>query len=170
MTLSYEKYNDKGLSGIVNYGNTCYINSAIQSLSHTLELTDFFLSKKYINKLNKEENVNNELTHQWYRLLNGLWEDNCTISPKSFFKILVKICQEKDINLGFSINMQNDIQEFLIMLLDIMHNSLSENKKISCRSEKKIEKLSHNSWEQFFKNDYFKRNKHRQKQTQYSQL
>ena len=39
----YSLYNNKGLSGIVNLGNSCYINSAIQCLSHTLELTDFFL-------------------------------------------------------------------------------------------------------------------------------
>ena len=41
-----EIYNDRGLSGIVNLGNTCYINSVIQSLSQTNELTHYFLSSE----------------------------------------------------------------------------------------------------------------------------
>ena len=40
-----EKYNGRGLSGMVNFGNTCYMNSAIQCMSNTHELTEYFLSK-----------------------------------------------------------------------------------------------------------------------------
>ena len=29
-----------GLTGLANVGNTCYLNSCIQALSHTLELQD----------------------------------------------------------------------------------------------------------------------------------
>ena len=55
----YNDYNDKGLSGIVNMGNTCYINSAIQCLSHTLDLTDYFLTKKWETDVNCEYKYNN---------------------------------------------------------------------------------------------------------------
>jgi ubiquitin C-terminal hydrolase len=33
-----------GLVGLRNHGNTCFINSAVQCLSNTLPLTDYFLS------------------------------------------------------------------------------------------------------------------------------
>jgi ubiquitin carboxyl-terminal hydrolase 8 len=34
------KYNDKGLTGLCNLGNTCYINSCMQILSHCYELNE----------------------------------------------------------------------------------------------------------------------------------
>lgn len=40
-------YLNGGLMGISNLGNTCYMNSVVQCLSHTLELTDIFLSKEF---------------------------------------------------------------------------------------------------------------------------
>ena len=36
-----------GLMGISNLGNTCYMNAMIQCLSHTLEMTDIFLSRDF---------------------------------------------------------------------------------------------------------------------------
>ena len=41
-----------GVVGLSNIGNTCYINSALQCLSHTSVLTEYFLSQKYANDVN----------------------------------------------------------------------------------------------------------------------
>ena len=53
--------------------------------------------------------------------------------------------------------MQNDIQEFLILVLGVIHESLSEKKKFrSIRKLKGLELESEKSWNEFFGEDYSK--------------
>lgn len=41
-----------GLVGLMNLGNTCYMNSALQCLSNMSELTAHFLQRKYVSEIN----------------------------------------------------------------------------------------------------------------------
>lgn len=43
----------RGRCGLSNLGNTCFMNSALQCLSNTLPLTEYFLSKAYKKEINK---------------------------------------------------------------------------------------------------------------------
>jgi hypothetical protein len=53
MLNGFDEYKDKGLTGLANIGNTCYLNSCMQVLSHTYELNDFLKGKSYKNKINR---------------------------------------------------------------------------------------------------------------------
>ena len=108
-----------GLSGLKNLGNTCYMNTALQCLSHTKPLTNYFLSKKFVSDYNNKKDT---LVKEWYKLLNGLYEENCVVSPISFHKKMVQISSLNGINFGYS--NQNDVQEFIIFFVDNLHESL----------------------------------------------
>lgn len=41
-----------GLAGLNNLGNTCFMNSALQCLSNTVQLTNYFLSNEYLGDVN----------------------------------------------------------------------------------------------------------------------
>ena len=123
-----EKYKNKGLSGLSNLGNTCFVNSCMQILSHTYELNEFLNAEHFKKKLkNKPDSA---LLLEWDNLRQLLWSNNCIVSPGKFIKTIQKLAQIKDMELftGYS---QNDLPEFLLFVIDCFHNSLSREIKMT---------------------------------------
>lgn len=116
------EYHDKGITGLANVGNTCYVNSCIQCLSHTYELNDFLSLGTYQNRLNRKPD--SVLLVEWDNLRKMMWKQNCNIAPWGFVKAVQKVSSHKGQPMftGYS---QNDVQEFLLFLIDSFHNSIS---------------------------------------------
>ena len=72
--MSTDLYKNKGLSGLINMGNTCWLNSATQLLSNSMELTEYFLEKKYLEDINLQKKEYKFLK-EWLKLLNGIWKN-----------------------------------------------------------------------------------------------
>jgi ubiquitin C-terminal hydrolase len=128
LKIDTNKYNNKGLSGLANLGNTCFINSCIQIFSHTYELNEFLDNESYKKKIkNKHESL---LLVEWDNLRKILWNENCIVSPGKFIKTIQKVAKLKDIEIftGYS---QNDASEFLLFLIDCFHNSISREVKFT---------------------------------------
>jgi len=119
---------DPGKTGLFNLGNTCFMNSALQCLSNTPPLCDYFLSKQFkIDMDSKGENplsMKGQLAEEYYHLLTELWSSHIGCSePREFKRTIGKFAPQ------FSGYDQHDSQEFLSFLLDGLHEDLNRVKK-----------------------------------------
>ena len=118
----FSRYKGKGLTGLGNVGNSCYLNACLQILSHTYELSQYLEKGTYTRRINKiPESV---LLVEWDKLRQLMWSDNCTIVPWGFVKAVQKIAATKGREL-FTGHAQNDVQEFLLFLVDGFHMALA---------------------------------------------
>lgn len=119
--------NDKGLTGLTNLGNTCFMNTCLQLLSHTHEFMDSI----------KDIKINNGgLLTEWKSLRSMMWKENCVISPVRWLKATQECANKKDMMI-FTGLAQNDLPEFLIFLINDFHDSIS--RKVSMNIKGKSE-------------------------------
>jgi ubiquitin carboxyl-terminal hydrolase 4/11/15 len=120
MNLSDEL--NKGRTGLVNIGNTCFMNSALQCLSNCYELTKYFLLDYYENDINMDNKLGSggKISLVYANLLENLWKsDEKYLNPSSFKSIFALFVRKFS---GFA---QQDSNEFLIYLLDKIHEDLN---------------------------------------------
>ena len=112
----------KGITGLMNMGNTCFVNSCLQALSHTYELNRFLNNDKYKKRLTKKPDA--VLLTEWDKLRTLMWSENCVVSPGGFMSSMKQIARLKNQEL-FTQNSQNDVQEFLMFMMDSFHTALA---------------------------------------------
>ena len=119
--MSYERYKGRGLTGLSNLGNTCFMNSALQCLSHCYEFTDFLESTSYQGRVNKAPET--LVLIEWNRLRKLMWSENCTVSPGGFLSSVQKVARSQD-KVLFTGSAQNDLPEFLLFLIGCFHQAI----------------------------------------------
>ncbi|OMJ71190.1 hypothetical protein SteCoe_30655 [Stentor coeruleus] len=112
-----------GKVGLQNLGNTCYMNSGLQCLSNTYELTKYILDDTYINDIN-EGNIlgsdKNELIREYAALVKEMWYGSSHhVSPWGIKRAFGDFARQF---IGFH---QQDSQEMLGFLIDGIHEDLN---------------------------------------------
>lgn len=141
-----------GLSGLMNIGNTCYMNSVIQCLvsidllrSYLIDRTTNYYDKTLIavtarkyrkkNKLDnnspitlKRSDLNNTTSYKLKTLFERMWDNNKLIRPDGFKQLIGKLRPDE-----FSGFKQCDSHELLVLILDEIHEDLVHDKRGSLR-------------------------------------
>ncbi|XP_037759941.1 ubiquitin carboxyl-terminal hydrolase 19 isoform X5 [Chelonia mydas] len=111
-----------GFTGLVNLGNTCFMNSVIQSLSNTRELRDYFHDRSFEAEINYTNplGTGGRLAIGFAVLLRALWKGTHHAFQPSKLKAIVASKASQ-----FTGYAQHDAQEFMAFLLDGLHEDLN---------------------------------------------
>ncbi|KAJ1516421.1 Ubiquitin carboxyl-terminal hydrolase 15 [Coelomomyces lativittatus] len=112
-----------GLKGLVNLGNTCFMNSALQCISNTpVLILDYFVSEKYKHHINRSNplGLQGDIAEAFAHFIRELWTPGPSIvTPKNLRYVLTRFAPQ------FRSYYQHDAQEFLGFLLDGLHEDLN---------------------------------------------
>lgn len=124
--LSSDDGKTRGTIGLTNLGNTCYMNSALQCLSHIEELAAYFLTSEYKNDINPDNPIGcgGNVALVYGKFLRNLFYGTVRPYSPSEFRYTVG-----RYNAAFSGYAQQDSQEFVAFLLDSLHEDLNRIKQ-----------------------------------------
>ncbi|CAL1286053.1 unnamed protein product [Larinioides sclopetarius] len=117
-----------GLRGLLNLGNTCFMNCIVQVLVHTPLLRDYFLSDKHVCHL--QETPESCLACEMFNIFQEFYSGQS--DPHIPYKLVYLIWKHAEYLIGFD---QQDAHEFLIAILDGLH--------AHCQNKETDEKLYH---------------------------
>uniref|UniRef100_A0A2M4A4F2 Ubiquitin carboxyl-terminal hydrolase n=1 Tax=Anopheles triannulatus TaxID=58253 RepID=A0A2M4A4F2_9DIPT len=107
----------EGLCGLWNIGNTCFMNSIIQCLSHTRELTAFLRSQ---SSTERGTNKDHRILAEYTKLIKDIWSGTQRSVNPSELKYAFSSKHRM-----YSGSAQQDAQEFLRFFLDSLHGALN---------------------------------------------
>lgn len=127
LSYTYSDTKCPGLVGLNNLGNSCYFNSGVQCLLHTIPLVSNFVLndewKKDLNLTNKI-GMKGELANLFASLANDVWSGQFSkISPSNLKNIIGRF---RDTFNGFG---QQDSHELIYAMLDGIHEDLNRCKE-----------------------------------------
>lgn len=138
--------------GLINLGNSCYLNATLQSLVNLYPLAKLFLSEDF----RKDLKNNDEFVLEFYNFIKTMWlSEPCLIRPIKLKTLLGKYYQK------FNNFNQQDANESLNVLLEMLHKGLAYRASINSEGDPKnvIDKLmieSINKWKNEYEKEYSK--------------
>jgi len=123
LSMPPEQDTQWGKVGLSNLGNTCFMNAALQCLSHATPLTRHFLTNRYKDDINLSNplGTGGKLANAYDKTMKDMWmsRDKGSISPTALKRAISMFAPR------FAGVSQHDSQEFLAFLLDGLHEDLN---------------------------------------------
>lgn len=116
----------RGVAGLANLGNSCYLNCSLQCLSHIFPLTRYFVSGEYERDVNAEsrDGAQGELAKEYATLLRDMWLKSKAAGSVVVFPTAVKRVLGR-LNSDYASLQQQDAHDVLEMLLDRLHEDVN---------------------------------------------
>ncbi len=137
------------INGLTNLGNTCYINSVLQSICLNQDFCYFLLSDKYKKKISKH--CQNRFFSNFIKTLRAMYEVKKIIAPISLIESLGNEIDD------FEIHSQQDAMEILSVILDKIDTLLSREVNVKIKQLENCDELTANSkknWSLFLQKQY----------------
>jgi len=112
----------KGVVGLMNLGNTCFMNSTLQCLMQSPWLTEFFLKQGWDKDVNRTNPLGKKgrVAVQYGALVKTVFSDQFrVVAPRELKRVIGEFAPRF---MGFE---QQDSQELLAFLLDGLHEDLN---------------------------------------------
>ena len=145
------------LIGLNNISATCFMNSTLQCLSQTKDLTYYFLNKNNKNRiinnniaLKNKDNL--QLSPIYLELIQKLWDENGpkSFSPNKFMNTIEKM------NPLFKIGQAGDAKDFIIFILEQIHKELKNPINNNNINNQQLNQYDRNNAFNYFFNEFGK--------------
>jgi hypothetical protein len=125
-TNSSRRSQCRGLVGLANLGNSCYLNASIQCLAHTFPLVKYLISSRYHKDINTTsvDTTRGKFVNEFAQLVKEMWlkpypPPSAVLQPIAFRRLLGRL------NADYSTFQQQDAHDVLVYLLDRLHEDVN---------------------------------------------
>jgi ubiquitin carboxyl-terminal hydrolase 8 len=151
-----------GKVGLVNLGNTCFLNSVIQSLRYCTDFTNYFLTNTYQSHI-KIERKTSSIVEETADVFKGMWNGdvraNASMAPRGFVASASHISSESPTYSELFAGGQSDSSEALCFVLDSIHEGIARSVKMDVIGSAKTQNDQYQikalqAWSEFYAKGY----------------